>query len=74
MKYWTTEIRAIDPIDGYLKNWCGPNVPGESWEDAEKYCQENGLGYCRITGELICEIPWNLAQWATELYSDKKRN
>lgn len=31
MKLWVTEIRAIDPIDGEIKTWAGPNVPGISW-------------------------------------------
>lgn len=74
MKMWTTEIIAIDPNDEVLKTWCGPNVPGLDWEDAEHYCQNNGLGYCKIVGEFICEIPWNLAEWAPELFNDKKQN
>jgi hypothetical protein len=57
MKQWCTEIKAIDPIDGEMKKWCGPNVPGISQKDAERYCQINGLGYCNIVGELIAEIP-----------------
>lgn len=57
MKQWCTEIKAIDPIDGEMKKWGGPNVPGISQKDAEQYCQANGLGYCSINGELIAEIP-----------------
>lgn len=57
MKLYTTSIYAIDPIDGDLKTYGGPNVPGISWQDAENYCQQNGLGYCKVDGELVAEIP-----------------
>lgn len=57
MRMWVTEIQAIDPVDGVLKSWCGPNVPGINQEDAERYCQQNGLGYCAVIGELVAEIP-----------------
>lgn len=54
---WVTEIKAIDPNDGVLKSWCGPNVPGINHEDAVRFCQNDGLGYCRVIGELTAEIP-----------------
>lgn len=57
MKKWATEIKAIDPKTGELKKWCGIEVPGINLEDAELYCQNNGLGYCKVIGELIAEIP-----------------
>lgn len=53
MTIWLTEIFAKDPVDGLYKPFCGPNVPGITFEDAERYCQENGLGYCRVLGKLI---------------------
>jgi len=57
MKLWTTELKAICQVTNELRTFCGPNVPGITWEDAEHYCQNNGLGYCKVTGELIAEIP-----------------
>lgn len=57
MKLYATTIQAIDPEDGQLKHWCGPNVPGLTRHMAERHCQANGLGYCSILGELIAEIP-----------------
>jgi hypothetical protein len=57
MRMWVTEIKAIDPIDGIIKSWAGPNVPGMDHVDAVKYCQTNDLGYCNVLGELIAEIP-----------------
>lgn len=54
---WVTEIQAIDPLTGVLKTWFGPNVPGINQEDAERYCQQNGLGYCAVIGELVAEMP-----------------
>lgn len=56
MKYFTTELSAIDPEDGQLKKWCGPNVPGIDWRDAEWFCANKGFGYLKVTGELIMEI------------------
>lgn len=56
MNLYTTEIRAIDPLDGEIKIWAGPNVPGISWDDAKWYCDNNGLGYCKVVGKLVCEI------------------
>ena len=52
MKVWTTEILAID-TNGEIVLYRGPNIEAETWKGAEKYCQENGLGYCKVTGELI---------------------
>lgn len=64
---WTTEIRAIDPIDGELKLWQGPNVPGKDFNEADRYCIENGLGYCVVTGRFVAEIGWDSALFATKL-------
>lgn len=57
MKTWCTEIRAINPVTGELTTFCGPNIQAPSWALAEEYLQNNGLGYCRIDGELVAEIP-----------------
>ena len=57
MKYFSTIIKAIDPLDGELKRFSGPVIPAISFEDAEKYCQVNELGYCKVLGELIAVIP-----------------
>ena len=71
MTEWTTEIQATDPIDNELKLWQGPNIPGESIEDAIEYCNENGLGYCKVAGKLIGEIGWNSALFASRLDNNK---
>jgi hypothetical protein len=57
MKQFLTEIDAINPATGEMCKWCGPNIPALTWSMAEKHCQENGLGYCKVIGELIAEIP-----------------
>lgn len=57
MPLFATEIRAIDPITGEMKTYGGPNVPAFTPGMAAHYCQQNGLGYCRILGELVAEIP-----------------
>ena len=56
MKY-TTIIKAVDPKDGKIKTWGGPYIEAVSFEDARNYCQNNGLGYCIVVGQLIAEIP-----------------
>ena len=63
MKLWLTEISAYDPATGQMKEWGGPNVPGINLVDAKRYCQMNGLGYCKVLGELIEEIPVHKDTW-----------
>lgn len=57
MNTYVTEIHAICPIRDELVVWCGPNVPGITAKDAQRYCNENGLGYCKVIGQLVSEIP-----------------
>lgn len=57
MNTYATEIRAINPVTNELLTWSGPNIPGISFSDAEQYCQNNGLGYCKVIGLLLEEIP-----------------
>lgn len=57
MKYWVTEIKAKSPIDGSMRAYGGPDVPGETIEEAQDYCENNGLGYCWVLGQLIMDIP-----------------
>lgn len=57
MNQYTTIITAIDPKTGDLTEFAGPNIPGISFADAQKYCDRNGLGYCQIAGILIEAIP-----------------
>lgn len=59
---FTTVIKAIDPLDGELKMWQGPNIEAISWTLAEQYLQENGLGYCKVDGVLHSEIDWDSGQ------------
>jgi hypothetical protein len=57
MKVWSTTILAIDPIDGKLKKYGGPNIHAPSALLAHEWAQHNGLGYCNIGEELVAEIP-----------------
>lgn len=57
MKWYATEIDAIDPVTGNLMVWPGEMVPGYTKEDAQNYCRENGIGYCRVVGIMVAEIP-----------------
>lgn len=53
MKTWTTEIIAIDPRDGIVKRWDGPRVPGNTRKEAELFCMEHQMGYCKVEAEWI---------------------
>ena len=66
MNLYTTLIRATDPLDGELKTWMGPYVPGISFSDAESYCQNNGLGYCKVDAQYLGEIPDNFERNSPE--------
>jgi hypothetical protein len=57
MNLYVTEIKAIKPSTGCLTTYGGPNVPGISAGDAQDYCENNGLGYCKVIGLLVDEIP-----------------
>jgi len=56
MKTFTTEILALDPRTGDMKKWAGPYIQAETFEDAERYCMNKGLGYCEVTGQLVAEV------------------
>jgi len=58
MDLFNTEIKAIDPNDGELKYWSGPHIKAISFSDAQRYCNENGLGYCKVIGLLEREDEW----------------
>lgn len=48
IRNYLTEIRA--EVNGTIQVFSGPMVPGTSFEEAQKYCEENGLGYCIVVG------------------------
>lgn len=57
MKKWGTLIYAISPNSNEKTiTFCGPTIEAPSRKLAHQYCQENGLGYCHISDELIAEI------------------
>lgn len=57
MNLYITTIFAKSPKDGKLKEYGGPCVPGITKKDAQNYCENNGLGYCKVEGLLVAEIP-----------------
>ena len=57
MKKWATKVIAMDPRNGEFCEWVGPDIEAPSMELAEQYCQENGLGYCKVEGELLASMP-----------------
>lgn len=50
MAKFATTIKAIDPISGQICDFSGPVIEAKTWSAAQKYCDENGLGYCKISG------------------------
>ncbi len=57
MRYWITEIQALDPITKELKRYAGVTVKAINKELAQQFCNENGLGYCKVVGQLIMVVP-----------------
>jgi hypothetical protein len=56
VRRWVTFLKALDPETLELKTWAGPTVPGISLDDAQAWCELNGFGYLKVTGELVAEI------------------
>lgn len=56
VRRWVTVLRAQDPETKEMKTWAGPTVPGLSMEDAQHWCGRNGMGYLKVTGELVAEV------------------
>jgi hypothetical protein len=50
---------AVNPDTGCIVEWSGPLVPGITFFDANDYCQNNGLGYCEVTGIYTGEVPFD---------------
>jgi len=57
MKWWCTTVYAKCAESGEMKSFFGPNIQAPTLKLAHDWCQNNGLGYCRIEGELESEIP-----------------
>ena len=49
--WFITEIKAYQANTDRLTTWVGPMVPGISFSDAQKFCDEN-IGYCKVVGKL----------------------
>ena len=61
VRYWTTIILACTPesqdsevLD--LREYLGPIVPGINQQDAQRYCNAHGLGYCKVSGEHVADV------------------
>jgi len=48
-----TKIRAIDPKDGQLKTWFGPDVTARTKAEAEEVLQASGRGYAEVLDQHI---------------------
>lgn len=57
MKKWATKIIAVDWRDGEVYDWCGPDIEAPSEKLAQEYCDKNGMGYCKVIGELLSDGP-----------------
>ena len=57
MPLFSTLIYARCPIDGTLKQYGGPDIDAPNKQLAFEYCQNNGLGYCHVSDEVVAIIP-----------------
>lgn len=55
MNTYTTRIIAMK--DDSLLEFAGPHVQSISFAHAQAWCEENGLGYCTVDGQLLEIIP-----------------
>lgn len=53
---WLTEIQSIDPQTGELIKWSGPRIEAKSKREAQRFCECNELGYCKVIGKLHEEL------------------
>lgn len=77
MNVYLTEVTSECPVTGELKTYRGPNAYGISFADAREYCDRNGMGYCRIVGEIVLEVNADglTPNWDTEIdYETPKLN
>lgn len=52
-KTYVTKIEAVDPKDGQIKTYFGPDIVANSEEEADWLIKNTGLNYCEIVGEMI---------------------
>ena len=52
MKTFLTEIIAQDAKTKEWGIWAGPRIVGKDKEAAQRYLDENDMGYCKIVGQL----------------------
>lgn len=50
MRYWVTQITAIDPFTGKLEKWKGEDIRAPSFELAVEWCRLN-KSYLEVLGE-----------------------
>jgi hypothetical protein len=55
MPIYQTQFSAMH--DGELKDFYGPVVPGDNPADAQRFCEENALGFCQVQPDPIRELP-----------------
>lgn len=48
MNWYSTTIKAIDPMTGEMQLWQGPDVPGITFTDAQQRCIDGGRGYLEV--------------------------
>ena len=55
MKKFITEIWALNWETNSFELWAGPVIEADTLEEAKEYCDNNGLGYCKVIGEQLSE-------------------
>ena len=49
---FTTTIQAVNPHTKELCTFRGPNIESISFDLAQDWCDNNGMGYCKVDGIL----------------------
>lgn len=61
-----TELQAIDPADGELKTFRGPNVEAIGISDAYFVLERLGIKYCTVLGAILTDGNNNLERLKIE--------
>lgn len=56
MFLFSTKLQAIDPKDGQLKTWGGPNIEAITTGEARHIINEMGAGYLELDGMIVQEL------------------
>jgi len=56
---YTTRITALCSQTGHLVSFSGPLIRAISRADAQRWCNNNGLGYCVVGGVIVSQTEYD---------------